>query len=148
MHSAVSQSYLKNLPSLNLWCRSRSLVKSQILRGESSSAAVFTAAVPRRICYTNMPSNFKRQTFNKGIKRAGSLCIQGRLKNGKCIACVNVVKELFEGKRMQMYSDAHRHASDTPSLCDGPRWWWEASDLLKCITIEYKFSLLIGCDDL
>lgn len=51
IHSAVSQPYLKELPSPNLWRRSRSFVGSQTL--EKSSADAFTAAFPRQICFTN-----------------------------------------------------------------------------------------------
>lgn len=59
IHSAVSQSYLKKWPLLNLWQCSAPLVKSQTLGRESSSAAVFMAAVPLQICSTNILSKLK-----------------------------------------------------------------------------------------
>ncbi len=76
IHSAVSQSYLKKWPLLNLWLCSSSLVRSQTLERESSSAAVFMAAVPRQLCSTNMPSNLEELQQGDQQSRKWSVCIQ------------------------------------------------------------------------
>lgn len=91
IHSAVSQSHLKKWPLLNLWLYSSSLVKSQTLWRESSSAAVFMAAVSWQICSANMPSKLPTRRSTERAERY----LNNDSWPDKCIACVTVVKPLF-----------------------------------------------------
>ncbi len=63
IHSAVSQSYLKKWPWLNLWLGSSSLVKSQTLRRESSSAALRLQSHDKsvqQICLQNLSEKLQQ----------------------------------------------------------------------------------------
>lgn len=86
IHWAVSQSYLNKCPLVNLWLWSSSLVRSQTLQREISSAAVYgTAAALLELCSTDIPSHHRKpsvynQKFNiKNEKRLLTWHIYGAM---------------------------------------------------------------------
>lgn len=86
IHWAVSQSYLNKCPLVNLGLWSSSLVRSQTLQREISSAAVYgTAAALLELCSTDIPSHHRKpsvynQKFNiKNEKRLLTWHIYGAM---------------------------------------------------------------------
>lgn len=104
IHSAVSQPYLKELPSPNLWRRSRSFAGSQTL--EKSSADAFTAAFPRQICFTNIDASDGESQKEK--RRKKTLLQQGDQQSRKCLYSGTFEKWLIAW-RMYRSCECARH---------------------------------------